>query len=182
MEPEPKPSEVEHIKSIPWCAAHLTAADLVVEPATTRTRRPNTTMDIFISATVNTPDTIKAWVTAHRPSTRADELRAFVTLGTQLDGYAGVCHGGVVAVIFDETLGMLSMANAPRGLAHGGYMTAYLNTTFKGPVRTPGTYMLVVEVARRQGRKLFMTARWEDERGAELARAEALFVAMTSKI
>ncbi|KAH8751049.1 HotDog domain-containing protein, partial [Diaporthe sp. PMI_573] len=101
-----------------------------------------------------------------------DEVRGFVTLGNKVDGWPGVCHGGVVAAILDEVPSMLTRVNAPGR----SFMTAYLNVTYLGPVRTPGTIMVVSRLKRVQGRKVYVESVVEDENGEKLAKADTLFV------
>lgn len=91
-----------------------------------------------------------------------------------------------MATIFDEVLGYAAPGSRLGGEEGGGlqgegetvpsYVTAYLNTTYLRPVRTPGTILVVARTTRVEGRKIWVEASMEDGTGEKLAKAEALFV------
>ncbi|KAH8671104.1 HotDog domain-containing protein [Xylariales sp. PMI_506] len=189
--------ELAHFRSIPWCAA------LLDKPGT-RTVVPESRFakesgeDNLFARTLNTSSTISNFlITYHEPpavdgATAAGvssppplvrELTALLTLRGGVDGYAGICHGGVVATIIDETVGLLIPLNRDRGaLPAADYMTAYLNTTYLRPVRTPSSISVTVRINRVEGgRKYFCEALVQDGGGGAesprgLTRAEILFV------
>lgn len=169
--------EIQHFKAIPWCSRHLQDPNLVLGRLGSRTPKARSSEDAFFGELLHTSDAIPALVTAYArppgpPGSALDEVRCFVTLGEKVDGWPGVCHGGVVGAILDEVPTLLLKVNAP-GRA---FMTAYLNTTFLGPVRTPGTIMVVSRLKRVQGRKVYVESVVEGEKGERLAKADALFV------
>ncbi|KXH66489.1 thioesterase superfamily protein [Colletotrichum salicis] len=205
--------DVQHFLAIPWCAAHLNEPDTVRDTAPSRFPKQNTEDQLF-STTLNTADTIAAFLTFYkRPSSSASsdpttspsttsttpndagndaadpsptlirQLKALLTLRSGVNGYPSVSHGGIVATILDETIGLVFPVNKSNGLIpDAAYMTAYLNVTYIRPVRTPQTVLCVVEVTRVVGRKWWIEARIEDEGGEVLARAESLFVRLVEKL
>ncbi|KAK1465393.1 thioesterase superfamily protein [Colletotrichum cuscutae] len=202
--------DVQHFLSIPWCAAHLNEPDTVRDTAPSRFPKQNTEDQLF-STTLNTTDTIAAYLTFYkRPSSSSSsssssassstltsdipkdddagptiirQLKALLTLRSGINGYPDVSHGGIVASILDETIGLVFPVNKSNGLIpDAAYMTAYLNVTYVKPVRTPQTVLCVVEVTKVVGRKWWIDARIEDEGGAVLARAESLYVRLVEKL
>ena len=177
-----------HFKSIPWCAEHLQSPIVTVFIPRSRSVKPSGEDNVF-SRTLNTPETISNFMVFYEkpPSSspapeRVDELKAFLTLGNGVDGWPGVVHGGIVATILDEMTGLLITPNIKaNAIARADYMTAYLNTTFQGPVRTPGTILATARIIKTEGRKLFVEGRIWDEKSTPLAKADALFVALRTK-
>lgn len=188
--------DLKHFLGIPWAAAHINAPDTVRETANSRLPKQDTEDQLF-STTLHTDDTIAAYLTLYkRPSSSSSEttangnaaqsdeganmireLKALLTLRKGVNGYAGVSHGGIVATVLDETIGLVFPVNKVNGLIpDGAYMTAYLNVQYVRPVKTPQTVLCVVEVVKVRGRKYWIEARIEDSEGQVLAKAESLYV------
>ncbi|KAG6363903.1 hypothetical protein INS49_009006 [Diaporthe citri] len=190
----PPEDDIKHFRSIPWCLKHLQPPDteLIITSAYSRSRKPNSE-DALFSGTINSPSTLSHFILFYprptEPRSVLPEIKGLITLGGDLDGHPGICHGGIVATIFDEVLGYAAPAGrlAGEGQGAGGrpvpsYVTAYLNTTYLRPVRTPGTILVVASTTRVEGRKIWVEASMEDGRGDKLARAEALFVEVKLKL
>jgi acyl-coenzyme A thioesterase PaaI-like protein len=100
---------------------------------------------------------------------RGDEAVLHVTLGAAFEGAPGRAHGGVVATLLDETMGMaLSIVKVPA-------FTGRLTVNYRAP--TPIWVPLVARarVVERQDRRLMIAA--ELHRGTELlADADAVFI------
>jgi len=96
-----------------------------------------------------------------------------------MNGFQDIAHGGFVAVMLDEIIGM---ACEFRQEGRVFTMTAYLNVTYKKPVRTPGTVLLRGWVDRRQGRKIWGKGTVEDGEGNVLSQGEALFVQLKGSL
>ncbi|KAK2613246.1 hypothetical protein N8I77_000170 [Diaporthe amygdali] len=191
--PQPPEDEIRHFKSIPWCLKHLQPpnTELIVTSAYSRSRKSNFEDSLF-SETINTPQTLSHFILFYprpsNPRTVLSEIKGLITLGNNLDGHPGICHGGIVATIFDEVLGYA----APGGRLHGegentrapvpSYVTAYLNTTYLRPVRTPGTILVIARTTKAEGRKIWVEASMEDGEGNKLAKADALFVETKLKL
>ncbi|KAI0143411.1 thioesterase superfamily protein [Xylariaceae sp. FL1272] len=175
-----------HFAAIPWCARHLDQPHVIVSEPTSRTPKP-TAEDALFAETLKTDRTIKAMLQFYdRPATskdRVEEIKVFLTLGGGLNGYPGVCHGGLVTAILDEVIGLLIPINMEREMIlRGTYMTAYLNTTFVKPVATPATVLARASFTKVDGRKYFAIGSIEDGNGTVLARADALFVQLKSAL
>jgi uncharacterized protein (TIGR00369 family) len=181
-------SDLDHIQAIPWCAKQLSQPNLVVRVAECRSEKADG-FDRLFGRTLRTAETLQGFVVSHpRPpgsasASAADrtvpELRAFITLGRGLNGFAGVCHGGIVTTLLDETMGQHIVANQDGGaFAHPMLMTAYLNTRFLAPVETGRTVAVVSRLVDVEGRKYKFEAAVEDEKGRRLAECDALFVAV----
>ena len=105
-------------QSIPWITTLLkdpTYKTLTIPSRTTK----SSTEDSLFSKTINTPTTISACLSQYRPpppasapdQTQAEELRLFFLLGSDLNGYPSILHGGIVAALLDEATGLLLSLN-----------------------------------------------------------------------
>jgi acyl-coenzyme A thioesterase PaaI-like protein len=183
----PPPSErtKASLRNIPWCAELLNDANLTAYISPSRRQKGDGAADRLFHTTLNTPATIAEYVALYRPPNDGQqqqpipELKAIVALGPDVSGFPHVCHGGIVATLCDEVMGELINVNLKHGtIGRTSYMTAYLNTTYKGRVVTPGTVLAVARMARVEGRKLFIGCTIEDGEGIVLTRCEALFVGL----
>ncbi|GAW19378.1 hypothetical protein ANO14919_088640 [Xylariales sp. No.14919] len=175
-----------HFAAIPWCARHLQGDRVIARPPSCRTLKP-ADEDALFADTLSSERGILRMLQVYEeplsPTERVNEVKAFVTLGSGLNGYPGVCHGGLVMAILDEVISDLVPINQRRGTAPGGtHMTAYLNTSFIRPVPTPATVLTRAWLTKIEGRKYFMQGTMEDEDGVVLARADALFVQLKSSL
>ena len=100
-----------------------------------------------------------------------DEAVARVTLGAAFEGAPGRAHGGVVAAVFDDTMGfVLAMQQTP---AYTGRLTvSYLAPT---PVGTALEFR--ARLRERSGRKLLIDGTAYDG-STRVAEAEGLFIAI----
>ncbi|KAK2776847.1 major facilitator superfamily transporter [Colletotrichum kahawae] len=179
--------DVKHFLSIPWAAAHIGAPGTVRETASSRF--PKDTEDELFSTTLHTDKTIAAFLTLYkRPSAASGdnmihEVKALLTLRYGVNGYPNVSHGGVVATILDEVIGLVFPVNKINGLIpDGAYMTAYLNTQYVRPVQTPQTILVVATVKKVEGRKYWIEGVIEDKNGQVLAKADSLYVKVKEKL
>ncbi|KAH8158059.1 hypothetical protein CIB48_g10187 [Xylaria polymorpha] len=175
-----------HFAAIPWCASHLQGDRVVTGASPSRTLK-STSEDSLFAETLNSERGIvrmlRVYIEPLSPTERVNEVKAFLTLGSGLNGYPNVCHGGLVMTILDEVIGMLVPINQDRGrMPVGTYMTAYLNTTFLKPVLTPGTILTRTWFTKVEGRKYFTQGTIEDEKGVILARADALYILLKSSL
>ena len=182
----PSRDNMEHFQAIPWCAKQLNCANVVASPAISRHVKEGLEDSLF-ATTLNSVDTIAAFVTFYThpgdDSSLVNELGAFITLGSLVNGFPGVCHGGIVMTIMDEVMGLLVPLNKERGaIGNSWLMTAYLNSTFIRPITTPSTIRVTARFTKTDGRKYYCESTIEDENAVVLARAEALFVALRDKL
>lgn len=109
------------------------------------------------------------------------------------DGHKGIVHGGLTAMLLDNTLGW---ANAVELLANSGEleatldgkplpndtvstfgMTAYLNVNYRAPCRSGTTVVITCRIERTEGRKRFVVGEVRDAAtGTLIAEATSLFV------
>lgn len=193
-------AELKYFKQIPWCAEILNRPGTTVwYPFSRRPNPPPGDGTLFVK-TLNTPDTIPAFLMFHGPPTITDaqsaspaasesasnatpspslaikELSALVALGDGVTGHAGIAHGGLLTAILDEVLGNVAAVNREMGMVRGLFMTATLNTTYVSPVRTPGAILVTSQIVQKSERKLLLAGTIKDGSGNVLAKAEGLFV------
>ena len=105
---------------------------------------------------------------AHRDG---DEAVSRVTLGAAFEGAPGRAHGGVVAAIFDDTMGfVLSMQRTPA-------FTGRLTVTYRAPTPLGEELEFRARLREQTGRKLLIEGRALRE-GVCFAEAEGLFIAI----
>ncbi|KAF2198359.1 hypothetical protein GQ43DRAFT_378806 [Delitschia confertaspora ATCC 74209] len=187
---------ITFFKSIPWCAELI--QDPLWEPVRTRSRTPKlTTEDAFFAETLSTERTVRHLLSL-KPRELAgegwgiNEIKTILDLGNGVSGHPHIAHGGFVATMLDEILSMLITLNVVRehkeareqgrDIGHTGLFTAYLNTTYKKPVPTPGVVLCNAKFERREGKKIIVTGTIEDGMGKVYATAEGLFVYAKPKL
>ncbi|KAI1420065.1 HotDog domain-containing protein [Xylaria sp. FL1777] len=175
-----------HFAAIPWCARHLQGDRMITEAPLSRTIKPDEE-DTLFAETLNSKRGIFRMLHVYKeplsPTERVNEIKTLLTLGSGLNGYPGVCHGGVVVTVLDEVISHLVPLNQERKtIPSGAHMTAYLNTRFVKPVSTPATILTRAWFTKVEGRKYFMQGTIEDENGIILAQADALFVQLKSSL
>ncbi|KAJ5358916.1 uncharacterized protein N7496_011329 [Penicillium cataractarum] len=187
-------------QSIPWVSTLLQDPTFTTLTIPSRTIKPSTEDSLF-SKTLNSNTTLSACLSQYRPppsnqsstpqNALAEELRMFFLIGSDLNGYPGILHGGVVAALLDEVTGLLLSLNGHVGDAstreakdaQPGPVTAYLNTKFLRPVPTPGPILVqarMIEV--KEERKWRIEGKIRDGEGVVLAEAEALYIRPRAKI
>lgn len=92
-----------------------------------------------------------------------------VTLGRAFEGAPGRAHGGVVAALLDETMGLIHVINETFAY------TAQLDITFLAPTPVGEPIIARAWLARKEGRKLFIEATLQSGDDI-LVRATALFI------
>ncbi|HEY3843405.1 MAG TPA: PaaI family thioesterase [Acidimicrobiales bacterium] len=100
-----------------------------------------------------------------------DEAEMQVTLGAAFEGAPGRAHGGVVAALIDEVMGLvLSLAGTPA-------FTGKLAVTYRAPTPVGVPLRARARLSHRRGRKITITA---ELHGGDtlLAEAEGLFIAV----
>ncbi|KAI1185826.1 thioesterase superfamily protein [Nemania serpens] len=178
--------DYSHFAAIPWCAPHLEGDRVITRTPPSRVRKP-TGEDALFGNTLNSESTIVRMLQVYQEPLSAteqvNEVKVFLTLGSELNGFPNVCHGGLVTTILDEVFGILIPINRDRKkLPSGTHMTAYLNTSFIRPVPTPATILVRARFTKVEGRKLYTQGSIEDESGRILARTDALFVELKTSL
>jgi len=161
---------------IPWTAALLSKPNLITRVPDSRNLKP-TNEDSLFATTLKTPATIRSCINVYPRPEPSDpyiaEITTLATLGSALYGHPGILHGGIVASLLDEAMGILQTVNherdhflaVGRGLAEGesparglGSFTAFLNVKYLRPVRTGAAVQVVAWYVRREGRKQWINA------------------------
>ncbi|KAJ5166803.1 uncharacterized protein N7482_005584 [Penicillium canariense] len=194
-------------QAIPWVSNLLKDESFITLSIPSRTPKSSTEDSLF-SKTLNSSTTLSACLSQYRrpphltPSKHAqsahgttpigtEELRTFWIVGSDLNGYPGILHGGIAATLMDEVTGLLLTINGNVGDASlreakdadPGPVTAYLNTNFLRPILTPGAILVQARMKEmKENRKWRIEAQICDSEGQVLATAEALFIKLRSKI
>ncbi|QSZ30436.1 hypothetical protein DSL72_004959 [Monilinia vaccinii-corymbosi] len=176
----PIPKETtEHFSSVPWCRRYLEDQCLHPFPSESRIRKKST-RHTLTAITLQTPDTmpfVQLLYSPPSPSRPFGEIKCLLSLGTLVNGHVDIAHGGFMGVLLDDLIGCAAHT-ATVGDGDQARLTAYLNITYRKPVRTPGVVLGRSWVERREGRKVFGKATIEDGKGMVLTSAEGLFVSV----
>lgn len=107
-----------YFNSMPWCSALLSDPAFTRTPLTPSRTRTANGLRAFMAETLNTPQTVSAWVSQYRLSddeeSKIDECRVLMRLGSGVNGHPDTCHGGFVAAVLDEVMGLLLTGNVER--------------------------------------------------------------------
>lgn len=106
-----------------------------------------------------------------------DGVTARLRFGSAYEGPPGCVHGGMLASVFDETMGVAQSVGGSPG------MTASLTVDYRSPVPLHSSLICRARLDRTEGRKLFTTAtlhRVDPSDGTEILCAEArgLFISI----
>ncbi|KAM3414474.1 hypothetical protein BST61_g9637 [Cercospora zeina] len=152
-------------------------------PFASRSIARNSTMQSLFSRTFATLDTLRACQAFTRSGDahsrgesgasdhRKNETIVIISLGRGLDGHPGLAHGGTIAALFDECLGLAAVRTLSRPS-----MTGQLTVEYKAPVPTPSVILVRCLAAKHEGRKAWISGTLEDGMGKVYAEGEALFI------
>jgi thioesterase superfamily protein 4 len=177
---------VDYFKGIPWCAKYIDDANNTITPTIKRVVE-GSTEDSFFAETLQTERTIRKCLTLNSiPDKSLDppiqRVCTFFEIGDGINSFPNIGHGGFVATMLDEEMGILLTMNQTFMNQQTGKdeeitsMTAYLNIKYLAPMRTPGIVLVTAEVTKSEKRKLFVRGVVQDENGKALAEAEVLFI------
>ena len=79
-------------------------------------------------------------------------------LGPGAEGHRGLCHGGFLAAVLDNSLGITSFAHMRSLGSWKNQATAKMTVEYRAPVRVPGPLVVESKVEKREGRKIFLRA------------------------
>jgi acyl-coenzyme A thioesterase PaaI-like protein len=107
----------------------------------------------------------------------------FCQIESGVNGYINTAHGGVLAALFDETLGFCAEAYRVFVASEGGHLlTAKLEVSYRSPVPTPSAVVIKTWVRRKEGRKWFLEAQLLDKDGSLKAEAKSLYIRLRSAL
>ncbi|TKX26017.1 hypothetical protein C1H76_1864 [Elsinoe australis] len=177
-------SSHRYFQSHPWTSSLLSAPSLCLHLPSSRHPKRSTEDSLF-ALTLSSPRTISHILAFHplpaRDAAHITECTTLVALGHDLNGFPHVLHGGIVATLLDEAMGVLLNVDADRshfrevaeGKKEGEWaeglelMTSQLDTRFLKPVETPGIVAVRVRTEAREGRKVRLVGevvQWRNRR------------------
>lgn len=172
--------------------------------------RPDDTSDTFFSRVIKTHDTIPRMFAAMRKSdlhlphshrtkdvgtaTSAENPSpapqgpsdpyyvVFAQLESGTNGFPDTLHGGVVAALFDEALGLcVEGYREAVSTAKTWLYTASLEITYRAAVTTPGAVLIRTWIEKTEGRKWFVKGQLLDEDGAVKAEGKSLYISSKTR-
>ena len=150
-----------------------------MEPITTFSRiaHPDTTENNLLARTLQTSTTVRACKSFLRRSvdsgTPRNQVYMLFSLGRDLNGIAGYCHGAVISLMLDEATGQLMACECDRDQM----ITAQLNVKFRQPIKTPNVVLCRSWIEREpEKRKLWIKGEVSNGVGGIYADADALFM------
>ncbi|KAL4890014.1 HotDog domain-containing protein [Aspergillus ambiguus] len=180
--------DLEFFSSHPLAGTYLN--NPLFEPVPFITRHANgdgTTSNRFFSKVINTDDTIPHLLALVRkadqnlptnaPDSDGDpDFIVFVHLGPDLCGFQDTVHGGVLAALLDEALGLCAESSELVSNSKVRLYTAGLEIAYRSPVFTPSVAVIKTWIKRREGRKWFLEAQLLNQDGKVLVEAKTLYV------
>ncbi|KAF1954281.1 hypothetical protein CC80DRAFT_476013 [Byssothecium circinans] len=178
-------------QSRPWCMAIIQSPSTESIPWPSRpAKAPADHSYSLFSRTLHTPSTIPsgyAMWEADPEGGKTGQALLLVSMGDDVNYYPNTLHGGIVAALIDEAMGLLVFRKMGWKTGIGsGTLTAKIDITLRGPVETPGVCLVRAwaddQEAQRQGkkwsemRKLWALATIEDGDGRTLVEAKYMFI------
>ncbi|RMZ88241.1 hypothetical protein DV736_g4528, partial [Chaetothyriales sp. CBS 134916] len=97
--------------------------------------------------------------------------------GPAIDGHPHICHGGVIASILDEAIGLVTMLHTQSADSlREPFYTVNLNVTYRAPVTTPSDVIVRCWLKARQGRKWVALGQFVDKDGVVLCEGQGTWV------
>ncbi|GFF90998.1 hypothetical protein IFM53868_06356 [Aspergillus udagawae] len=100
----------------------------------------------------------------------------FVHLMPDLCGFQDTVHGGVLAALLDEALGLCAESNETVSNSQVRLCTAGLEISYRSPVFAPSVALIKTWIRRREGRKWFLEAKLLNQDGKVQVEARTLYV------
>jgi acyl-coenzyme A thioesterase PaaI-like protein len=103
----------------------------------------------------------------------AQELTGIVTFGPNCESHRGLCHGGAMTSVMDDLLGHIAFIG---GSAPWLGATVQVNTKLSKPVHVGQTLSVVGKITALERKKVFVTAKLIDEKGAVYAEMDGISI------
>jgi len=163
-----------------WCLRILRDPSALIIPhrADVQSSHGDTVTNSMFEYTLYTERGIRAHLLLRRPCSELDSILStedcmLVSIGDGLDGKAGRAHGGFNALLLDQISGGLAHRARPVRIPPA---TATITIDYKAPISTPSVVLCRAWPLEMSGRKIWVKAVIEDERGKLLASSKSLFV------
>jgi thioesterase superfamily protein 4 len=172
------PSEAiqAQFKSTPWAWKLFNDPTLHAMVNESRVIKATNNADTFVSKTLATYDTIRAWQSFYKnvnSPEKSEEVWSLLSLGSGVNGHVDTSHGGFISLVHDESLGLAAESSRPEDKTT---MTAYLKIDYKKPMTTPNVVLCRAWLEKKEGKKLFVRGLIEDGQGNVLSISEAMFI------
>lgn len=179
--------DVEFFSSQPFASTYLNSPIFEPVPFITRYDTKGTSNNFF-SKVINTADTIPHLLAVARvaDSSRDQPIAStkpadpdfivFVHLGPELSGFQDTAHGGVLAALLDEALGLCAESSKLISNSQVRMYTARLEISYRSPVLAPSVAMIKTWIKKKEGRKWFLEAQLLGQDGMVKVEAKALYI------
>ncbi|KAK1975856.1 HotDog domain-containing protein, partial [Colletotrichum cereale] len=101
-------------------------------------------------------------------------------LSRGVDGYPSIAHGGLIAVLIDEVLGVLIQRNMDTDRDDPVFkmntVTSSMDIKYLRPITTPGVVLGVGQIKEIRGKKLLLRAVVKDANGVLLATCDSVWI------
>jgi thioesterase superfamily protein 4 len=177
---------LDHFKSVPWCADIINNPDWIAVHNSSFS--PEDPLEhTLLAKSLSNDAGLRAHLTLIRKpdftqTPPIQEVLSFYDLGTGLNGWPRMLHGGFAGVLIDQqTLFPLRFSqeylNEQSELKKDEMtVTGYLNVRYLAPIRTPSIICITAKVAKIEGRKSYVKAIITDSQGKELTVGETLYI------
>lgn len=175
------PDDFEGDFDLPWC--NNLAADPSLQRVPTFSRVPNGEAgeNSLFAISLNNSCTIRAcksFLKCFPDSRLGGPVYMLFSLGSGVNSIAGVCHGSIITLMFDETFGQLMAHSIDRD----ELITADLGVSFKRPVRTPIVVLCTAQISKEpDGRRTWLTGDIRDGSGTIFAEGKSLYMRRRAK-
>ena len=194
MGPKLISKDIEFFSTLEFSAPYIKDSFYKAIPFMTRYDR--TGSNLFFSKTINTISTISRILALvqKRVLESPENFQSFrpefplyislVQVGPDLSGFLDTAHGGALASLLDETIGLCAetyrqfTSNSTKSRLY----TASLEISYRAPVSIPGAIMIKVWVKKNEGRKFFLEAQILGEDNTIKAEAKSLYISVSATL
>jgi acyl-coenzyme A thioesterase THEM4 len=204
--------EIDYFNTIPWAKQLLNNSNFRPIPTPSRTIDPGTTNNAFFAKTLapseSIPSPIINWLllvkeSLHTPaeapkgtigrasgsgdgivprSALDSDFVLLLNLGSDLDGFGGVAHGGLLSAVLDEMFSLVVEYHRQSvSEDRAGLFTMKLTTLFRDKVPTPGQVIVKAWLQAREGRKWLLQGQICDEKENVLTEGEGIWMSAKSE-
>ncbi|CAI0643954.1 unnamed protein product [Colletotrichum noveboracense] len=184
-DPESLPQSLDDLKALPWCRTLLSAPGVATFIPPSRVPENTNPHDRFFGKTMNNSSGIPTCICFHNEAPGKSvitEMSILFALSRGIDGYPHIAHGGIVAVLIDEVLGILIQRNMDTDrdspVFRMNTVTASMDIKYLKPVTTPGVVLAAGQIKEIKGKRIYLRATVKDSNGVDLATCESLWVAI----